>query len=598
MARKMGPQQAEKTSYYTSGPKAGKELIPAGTPVPLYADDQTSLPADVRATDGSVIPGTPPTVLVSSLFEIPDFLFPDVPDPVVYTRILGGPVIALHPSVDALVDDLRARLVALEPGGGGEAATAADLEALDLEAVHKAGAETISGVKTFSSEPVFPAAKVPTSRTITAGTGLTGGGDLSANRTLAVAYGTTAGTAAQGNDSRITGAAADNTVVHTTGAETIAGTKTFAAAPSVPGVVTKTLQLIFDGDSITAGSQSRFGRTYPAQTVEGLDSRTVTTNVAVGGQTVAQMLSDVVAQVDPMYDPAKLNVVIVGGGTNDLYVAGGSVTVDTLYANYVAYHQGRRAAGFKTVALTLFPRTEVGTPGTHEAKRLDFNDRVRTNWATFADALADVGNDAVMGPTGASDNVTYFADKTHPTNAGYAVMARYVRAALASLGIPYAHDHPQYQQAAQQLWVPASRFFVYSGTATPNGALMRLPTYLFEADVDGLVTTSIEIPRDWTSIAVDLYWANAAGGAGDVRWHVFYNASIVAGATTVTTPSGFKVQTAGANGVVMVVADVITGIAVTTAALLSLTVQRFASSGADTLVNQAAFMGLMVRKLA
>lgn len=43
-------------------------------------------------------------------------------------------------------------------------------------------------------------------RQILAGTGLTGGGDLSADRTLTVAYGSTAGTAAQGNDSRITGA--------------------------------------------------------------------------------------------------------------------------------------------------------------------------------------------------------------------------------------------------------------------------------------------------------------------------------------------------------------------------------------------------------
>ncbi len=44
---------------------------------------------------------------------------------------------------------------------------------------------------------------VQTSRTVSAGTGLTGGGDLSANRTLAVSYGTTAGTACQGNDSRL-----------------------------------------------------------------------------------------------------------------------------------------------------------------------------------------------------------------------------------------------------------------------------------------------------------------------------------------------------------------------------------------------------------
>lgn len=47
------------------------------------------------------------------------------------------------------------------------------------------------------------AAKIDASRQIIAGTGLSGGGDLSANRTLAVSYGSTAGTAAQGNDSRL-----------------------------------------------------------------------------------------------------------------------------------------------------------------------------------------------------------------------------------------------------------------------------------------------------------------------------------------------------------------------------------------------------------
>jgi hypothetical protein len=48
--------------------------------------------------------------------------------------------------------------------------------------------------------------KANTTTTISAGTGLTGGGDLSTNRTLTVSYGASAGTAAQGNDSRITGA--------------------------------------------------------------------------------------------------------------------------------------------------------------------------------------------------------------------------------------------------------------------------------------------------------------------------------------------------------------------------------------------------------
>lgn len=46
------------------------------------------------------------------------------------------------------------------------------------------------------------AAKALDTRLVSAGTGLTGGGDLTADRTLAVAYGTSSGTAAQGNDSR------------------------------------------------------------------------------------------------------------------------------------------------------------------------------------------------------------------------------------------------------------------------------------------------------------------------------------------------------------------------------------------------------------
>jgi hypothetical protein len=63
----------------------------------------------------------------------------------------------------------------------------------------------LGGVATAPTVPAL-ANKANTSTTITAGTGLSGGGDLSANRTLAVTYGVISGTAAQGNDSRITGA--------------------------------------------------------------------------------------------------------------------------------------------------------------------------------------------------------------------------------------------------------------------------------------------------------------------------------------------------------------------------------------------------------
>lgn len=71
-------------------------------------------------------------------------------------------------------------------------------------------------------------AKADKATTISAGAGLTGGGDLSTNRSLAVSFGTTAGTAAQGNDSRITGAVqstvadAKGDILAATAADTIA----------------------------------------------------------------------------------------------------------------------------------------------------------------------------------------------------------------------------------------------------------------------------------------------------------------------------------------------------------------------------------------
>lgn len=94
--------------------------------------------------------------------------------------------------------------------------------------------------------------KVPTSRTISAGTGLTGGGDLSANRTLTVAYGTTAGTAAQGNDSRFT--SLDSRIT------TVEGKVT--AASAAPSQAASSLDATFNTTS-TAYTSSPTGGALP-----------------------------------------------------------------------------------------------------------------------------------------------------------------------------------------------------------------------------------------------------------------------------------------------------------------------------------------------
>jgi hypothetical protein len=60
---------------------------------------------------------------------------------------------------------------------------------------------------TGGTDPIAPndIGAVPQTRTVVAGTGLTGGGDLSANRTFQILFGTTAGTVCEGNDPRLSG---------------------------------------------------------------------------------------------------------------------------------------------------------------------------------------------------------------------------------------------------------------------------------------------------------------------------------------------------------------------------------------------------------
>lgn len=86
---------------------------------------------------------------------------------------------------------------------------------------------------------VLPTSVVMTSRTISTGAGLTGGGDLSANRTLAVSFGTTSNDVCRGNDSRLSDARAP--LSHTQAFSTITGTisATQIAASPVEGYVPK-----------------------------------------------------------------------------------------------------------------------------------------------------------------------------------------------------------------------------------------------------------------------------------------------------------------------------------------------------------------------
>jgi hypothetical protein len=186
-------------------------------------------------------------------------------------------------------------------------------------------------------------------------------------------------------------------------------------------------QIIFDGNSLTAVPSS----TYPPRVMASLGSNWLYHNFGVGGQTTTEMLADVATQIDVLYDTnLSKNVVICWEWRNAISVD--EHTIEQTYADCVTYCQGRQAVGFQVVVLTVLPRA-YETYQDFENKRLAVNALIRANWGNFADALADVGTDSTIGPVDAADNIAYYYDGMHLTDAGYTIVANIVIAALATL---------------------------------------------------------------------------------------------------------------------------------------------------------------------
>jgi lysophospholipase L1-like esterase len=191
-------------------------------------------------------------------------------------------------------------------------------------------------------------------------------------------------------------------------------------------------QVVFTGNSLSNTSDSG-GATnrYPAQTMALLGNGFDVVNLAVGGQTTTIMNSQASTRVDPVCSDARLrNIIVPWEITNDLFFG---ATKEAAYSAYVTYCTNRRARGFKVVAVTVLPRSDPGTPGDFEVSRAYCNSNIVSNWATYADALADVAANTTIGETGDQTNATYYVDLVHMTNAGYGIVAGIVAPAITGI---------------------------------------------------------------------------------------------------------------------------------------------------------------------
>lgn len=132
--------------------------------------------------------------------------------------------------------------------------------------------------------------KADKATTISAGTGLTGGGDLSANRTLNVTYGTAADTACQGNDARLSDSRTPTAHVHNA-SDVNAGTLSIDRIPTG----TSNTTVCVGNDARLSDARTPTSHTHTASQITDFNSAADARISAAVGTTVQAYDSDLTA---------------------------------------------------------------------------------------------------------------------------------------------------------------------------------------------------------------------------------------------------------------------------------------------------------------
>jgi lysophospholipase L1-like esterase len=213
---------------------------------------------------------------------------------------------------------------------------------------------------------------------------------------------------------------------------------------TIGDTTTNLSQIIFLGDSLTAGVNATYQNQYATYVMSSLSGSYNWRNFGIGGDTIANMITRGTNTIDPLINlwAATPKVCVIWGGRNDIANASSAATV---YGNLQTIGAARKAAGWKVIMLTPIVGVDI-TAGAKETARASVRASLLADaptarsgnvfsGATYADFTVDVAAEVHLQDY---TNATYFAgDEVHLTDAGYEIVGgpNNVKAALNLCGV-------------------------------------------------------------------------------------------------------------------------------------------------------------------
>jgi lysophospholipase L1-like esterase len=209
----------------------------------------------------------------------------------------------------------------------------------------------------------------------------------------------------------------------------------FAALRSQFGTAVWTHNVVFDGDSITAGLDESEGffdvryKSWPAELHSLIGDHTLRfSNLAIASKTLANLETEAAAKVDTVYSASLFgtnNILVLFAGTNDINAgASGATAISRL----TTYFNNRRTAGWNKIVLcTSIPRENFNS--TQNADLATYNAFIKAN-TLGADAVVALDE---LGWSFSTDYQGTTPNRIHPNATGRAKIYNAVRPVLESL---------------------------------------------------------------------------------------------------------------------------------------------------------------------